>query len=126
MARTLLRRSAPMSMVFSAFLVVGTGTQLSAAEDSGVSPTLDEVIVTAQKREERLQDVPITVTAVSGDTLADFGVARFEDVKLPAVRIGQGGFTDSLFIRGIGSGNNQGFEQSAPIFIDGAWYGSSR
>jgi len=94
------------------------------SEDS--SPLLDEVIVTAQKREERLQDVPLTVTAVSGEALGDFGVARFEDVKLPAVRIGQGGFTDSLFIRGIGSGNNQGFEQSAPIFIDGAWYGSSR
>ena len=86
----------------------------------------DEIVVTARRREERLQDVAVAVTAVQGQSLEQLGSTRFEDVRLPAVRIGQGGFTDSLFIRGIGSGNNQGFEQSAPIFIDGAWYGSSR
>lgn len=119
-------RSAPVAAAVSATLIVVFGGLSASAQDSAGSPTLEEVIVTAQKREERLQDVPLTVTAVSGESLAEFGIARFEDVKLPAVRIGQGGFTDSLFVRGIGSGNNQGFEQSAPIFIDGAWYGSSR
>ena len=98
-----------------------------ASESQASNPVqLGEIIVTATKRAENLQDVSVSVVAVSGEALENLGAARFEDLRLPAVRIGQGGFTDSLFIRGIGSGNNQGFEQSAPIFIDGAWFGSSR
>ena len=36
-------------------------------------PVLEEVIVTAQKREESVQDVPISITALSGDMISDFG-----------------------------------------------------
>jgi outer membrane receptor protein involved in Fe transport len=114
----------------SAQTTLGTATPSGASESSGARASdgaqLEEIIVTARKRAENLQDVSVSVDAVSGQALQNLGAARFEDVRLPAVRIGQGGFTDSLFIRGVGSGNNQGFEQSAPIFIDGAWFGSSR
>jgi len=42
---------------------------------------LEEVVVTAQRREQRLQDVPISVTALSADLLADNGVRNLEDLS---------------------------------------------
>jgi outer membrane receptor protein involved in Fe transport len=88
--------------------------------------TLEEVIVTAQKREESLMDVPISVAAIAGETLESFKIDKFQELEFPGVQVGQGGRTDSVFIRGIGSGENAGFEQSAPFFMDGLYYGRAR
>ena len=52
-------------------------TQSSASEES---LALDEVVVTARKREENLQDVPIAVTAISAGTLQREGVRDVEDI----------------------------------------------
>jgi outer membrane receptor protein involved in Fe transport len=88
--------------------------------------TLEEVVVTARRIEERLADVPLSVTVIDGLQLEDFAVTRWEDLTLPGIKIGPGGLLDVLSIRGIASGLNFGFEQSAPVFIDGVWFGSSR
>jgi outer membrane receptor protein involved in Fe transport len=90
------------------------------------SQQLDEIIVSARRVDERLQDVPISVTVLSGARLEDGAVTRWEDLTLPGIKIGPAGLTDVLSIRGIASGINFGFEQSAPVFIDGVWFGSSR
>lgn len=87
---------------------------------------LDEVVITATKREVNLQDVALSVTALTGDALEAFAVKRFDDIDVPAVSIGQGGANDALFIRGVGSGFNPGFDQSAPLFIDGTWFGQAQ
>lgn len=87
---------------------------------------LEEVIVSARRVDERLLDVPISVTVLSGQRLDDFAVTRWEDLTLPGIKIGPAGIMDVLSIRGIASGINFGFEQSAPVFIDGVWFGSSR
>src|SRR5260221_5739594 len=52
-----------------------------AAEDSGVSGSLQEVVVTARKREEKLQDVPGTVTAITSDELKAGGIERIGDLR---------------------------------------------
>ncbi len=88
--------------------------------------TLEEVVVTARRIEERLADVPLSVTVIDGLQLDDFAVTRWEDLTLPGIKIGPGGLLDVLSIRGIASGLNFGFEQSAPVFVDGVWFGSSR
>ena len=87
---------------------------------------LEEVVVTARRIEERLADVPLSVTVIGGQQLDEFAVTRWEDLTLPGVKIGPAGLLDVLSIRGIASGLNFGFEQSAPVFVDGVWFGSSR
>ncbi|MCY4154497.1 MAG: TonB-dependent receptor [Gammaproteobacteria bacterium] len=86
---------------------------------------LEEIIVTAQKRNQSLQDVPISAIAVTGEELNRQGLKELEDVTaaLPNVTITEGALNDFLFIRGIGSGLNIGFEQSVGTFIDGIYHG---
>ncbi len=86
---------------------------------------LEEVVVTAQKREQSLQDVPIAVAAMSGDKINDSGIVDLEELALyiPNVSINQGQATANLFIRGVGSGTNAGFEQSVGLYIDGIYSG---
>ncbi|MGL6222417.1 MAG: TonB-dependent receptor [Steroidobacteraceae bacterium] len=103
------------------------GIALAGTAQAETRPsTLEEVVVTARRIEERLADVPLSVTVIDGLQLDDFAVTRWEDLTLPGIKIGPGGLLDVMSIRGIASGLNFGFEQSAPVFIDGVWFGSSR
>jgi outer membrane receptor protein involved in Fe transport len=95
---------------------------------SAAPAALEEVVVTAQRREQRLQDVPVAVTVVSGKALAQQNITSLEavSVRLPAVKIVSGPLTDYLNIRGVGSGQNAGFEQSVATFVDGLYRGRSK
>jgi len=86
---------------------------------------LEEIIVTAQKRAQSLQDVPISVATVSGEQISDIGITGLEELSLytPNVNINQGKASPNLYIRGIGSGTNSGFEQSVGMYIDGVYAG---
>ena len=86
---------------------------------------LEEVIVTAQKRTESLQDVPISITAMSGQKIDDVGITGLEELTqyMPNVTINNGAGTPNLFIRGVGSGTNAGFEQSVGMYVDGIYSG---
>ncbi|MAZ87373.1 MAG: hypothetical protein CL693_06995 [Cellvibrionaceae bacterium] len=86
---------------------------------------LEEVVVTAQKREESLQDVPISVSAMSGDKITEAGIQNFEDVSsyIPNFIISQDSIGDKINIRGIQSGTQAGFEQSVGTFVDGVYRG---
>ncbi len=97
--------------------------QEPAAEEEAV--TLEEVVVTAQKREESLRDVPISVEAVQGDKLQEAGIVRLDDLKayVPNLQMTETGIANNIYIRGIGSGLNQGFEQSVSIYQDGVYHG---
>jgi iron complex outermembrane receptor protein len=74
--------------------------ELPRAEESAPAP----IIVTAQRREENLQDVPIAATALSGDQLNDKAVQRLADLQFaaPSVSITDQGLTQSVNLRGIG------------------------
>jgi len=86
---------------------------------------LEEVVVTAQKREETLQDVPISIVALSGDTVRNLNIYKMEDLqlKVPNLQMTESGISTQMYIRGIGTGNNQGFEQSVGMYVDGIYYG---
>lgn len=105
------------------FLV--TAVMLAAGVSPAHSAELEEIIVTAQKREQSLQDVPISVVAVSGDEISAKGYGELNDITtaLPNVTVNESALGDVLFIRGIGSGANIGFEQSVATFIDGVYFG---
>jgi outer membrane receptor protein involved in Fe transport len=90
--------------------------------------TLEEIVVTAQKRAESLQDVPISVSAVGGEKLADAGIEKVADLTayVPNLHMTETGISTQLRIRGIGSGNDQGFEQSVGQYVDGIYYGRAQ
>lgn len=96
-----------------------------ALPDKPVPPTsavaLEEIIVTAQKREQRLSDVPISVSAVSGEKLADAGIENLMDLGdyAPGFKLVDEGLNPLIYMRGVGSGTNQGFEMSVGVFNDG-------
>lgn len=98
---------------------------VSAQEAAQEAVVLDEIVVTAQKREESLQDVPLSVMAVGGEKLAESGIIRLDDLKayVPNLQMTETGIANNIYIRGIGSGLNQGFEQSVSIYADGIYRG---
>jgi iron complex outermembrane recepter protein len=105
-------------------LALAIATPVAFAQDSD-EVVLEEIVVTAQKREESLQDVPISVNAVSGEKLAEAGIVRLDDLKayVPNLQVTETGIANNFYIRGIGSGLNQGFEQSVSTYADGVFRG---
>jgi outer membrane receptor protein involved in Fe transport len=105
-----------------------TPTPEAVAQTAGAETTgpIAQVIITAQKREQDLQDVPITVTAVSGQLLQDSGVRDIKDLTLltPGLIVTSSAneaFTTAR-IRGIGTvGDNVGLESSVGVVIDGVY-----
>lgn len=99
---------------------------ITSAFTIGASAQLEEVVVTAQKRAQSIQDVPISITAFSGDYLEETGVQTIEDVArmTPNFTISNGAQTTNnrISIRGIGSVGNNGIEPSVGVFIDGVYY----
>ncbi|MDZ3833532.1 MAG: TonB-dependent receptor [Sphingopyxis sp.] len=90
-----------------------------------------DIIVTAQKRAQNLQDVPLAVSAFSGDKLADAGAADLSQLQIisPSLSFTRSDtelFTPTIRIRGIGtSGNNVGLESAVGIFLDGVYLSRS-
>ena len=89
---------------------------------------LNTVTVTAQAREQSLSDVPISVGVVDGEIIADQNLQRLEDIQyaVPNFTLTETGISTNIFIRGIGSGINQGFEQSVGMYVDGVHYGRAQ
>lgn len=109
-------------------LAAGTYSTFSSAQDAAPKKQLEEVLVTAQKRIESIQDVPLSVTAVSGNKISDSGVENIEDltVMLPNIHFTETGISTQVRVRGVGSDNSQGFEQSVGMYIDGIYYGRAQ
>ncbi len=86
---------------------------------------LPEIIVTSQKREESLSDVPISVAVIDQAKLKSANINKIEDITefVPNLTTTETGISTQMYIRGIGSGNNQAFEQSVGQYIDGVYYG---
>ena len=98
-----------------------------ALAQSGV---LEEVIVTATKRAESLQDVPVTVNAISADTLQEAGVVDLTDVAalVPSLTVSTNlsPFNTGIRIRGIGTSQNSlALEASVAFVVDGVYMGRS-
>jgi outer membrane receptor protein involved in Fe transport len=86
---------------------------------------LEEVVVTATKRAVGMQDVPIALSVMDGSKIMEQGIGSLTDMAIfmPNVHISEASAGDQLFIRGVGSGVNYGFEQSVGTFIDGVYFG---
>ncbi len=107
-------------------IIAGTMILPAHAQQQQSSAFLEEIIVVATKRPEPLQDIPVAVTAVTGDALEKSGV---EDVytlqeQAPALTVSrsQNSTTTTFGIRGIGtSSQNFGLESSVGLYVDGVY-----
>ena len=103
------------------------GSPSRAADDTAGAPaSLDEVIVTAEKRSQNMQDVPISVTAFSSQQMKDSGITDIKNLTVLTPGLTVTSTTDenstTARIRGIGTvGDNPGLESSVGIVIDGVY-----
>jgi iron complex outermembrane recepter protein len=102
----------------------------STISGTATAVTLEEIVVTAQKRAESMQDVPIAVTAMNADMLKKAGISNVKGVAVRTPGFSMGEFNPTqpqMYIRGIGS-NGDGAasgEGSVAMFIDGAYVNRS-
>ena len=103
------------------------GLSVASAQEGDVR-SLEEIVVTAAYREQGLQDVPVSITAVTGEMMAQTAIQKAEDIQfmVPNFTLTETGIGTNAFIRGIGSGINQAFEQSVGTYIDGVYYGRAQ
>ncbi len=98
--------------------------EAKATEEEGMQQVGEEIVVTARKREENLQEVPIAVTAVSGDRLQETAAADISELQsqVPNLTIYQGrnqSSTLTAFIRGIGQADPLwGVDPGVGLYID--------
>jgi len=92
----------------------------AAADDGNV---LQEIIVTATKRAEPLQDISISVNAVSAAELTNRVIVSPSDLRIPGVQFVTNSARSNLSIRGVSSDGNPGFDQAVPVYIDGIYFG---
>jgi iron complex outermembrane recepter protein len=122
-----MKRNPKISAAVAAVLgAAGTGFVFAAAPADQESATaagggeLQEVVVTAQRRSENLQDVPITIQALSGEKLQELNVVSFNDLLkyTPNVTVNSNGpGTGEIFMRGLGGvgAGNQSASTTAPF-----------
>jgi len=87
---------------------------------------LEEVIVSAQRRDQSIQEVPISLESISGVEMQRQGFRQMEDLSnfSPSVEINESLHEWSVTIRGMGNDvANMSIEQSAPMFVDGVAFG---
>ena len=122
------RRKALSLAVFTALCATSHAyaQQAAAPAEEEEPTTLATMTVTAQKREEAMQDVPIAVTAISEQLLQDSGVRDIKDLQVlvPGLTVTstQNEAITTARIRGIGTvGDNVGLESSVGVVIDGVY-----
>ena len=110
-------------------LVVGLGVLVApmASAESGAQSSVEEIIVTATRREESIQDIPIAVSAFAGEDLEARGVQDLYGLQevSPSISVYSSNSTSNggtVRIRGVGTtGNNPGLEAAVGTFIDGVY-----
>lgn len=113
----------------SAFALMAVAVPAHAQTGAAVPPVADtptdnEIIVTARRRDERLIDAPVAITALGGAALDNYAVTEFSDMAslVPTMIAGKAasGSSASIFLRGVGStALSAGFDQSVSFVIDG-------
>lgn len=106
-------------------------SQVSSSRRATTGAMVEEVIVTAQKREESLQDTPISIAVMSSSELDKQGISSLDDFSagmIPALRVAPtSGRTSSMMVvmRGIGSGDPMEIARDAAVgvYLDGVYLG---
>ena len=121
-------------LVLLVFMFILPGHATGKETESTIGALMEEITVTARKREEGLQDTPIAVSVFSGESLEARGIQKIDDVALITPNMtfdniiinGGGGNSAAVFLRGVGQ---RDFLPSADpgvgIYVDGVYYARS-
>lgn len=131
-SRSIARRLSGVALIsggLSTLLIGALAAPLAQAQPAQAgerrnTSALEEIVVTAQRRDENLQDVPVAVSALSTGDLQDAGVQNFADLQAltPALAISDGPGGRYLNIRGVGIGVGTPFQSAGvPLHIDGMY-----
>ena len=110
-----------------AFAAVAQNQPAASPRPTAASPSqpdVNEIIVTAQRRAERLESVPVAITAVSGETLERTGVRSLGNIGQVAagVQVQRGGAFTQPSIRGVSTlVLGFGFENNVAVYVDGLY-----
>lgn len=101
------------------------GSVMFGASSLSTHAALEEIIVTATKRPANIQDVPVSVSAISGEQIQDMGIVDMADlsVYVPNFEINSAAVVPNLYIRGLGGGLTHSIEQSVGRYVDGVYIG---
>jgi iron complex outermembrane receptor protein len=127
--KSFLRGSAFLCLMPCPLQLMAQSTAAAAPQPAAAATDpvgLQEIIVTAQRRAENLQDVPISVTAVTAEALRNSGVEGTRDLPqlVPAVQMSRSGPSGLFFVRGVGTTNAASGEEGAnAIYVDGVYLG---
>ncbi len=127
--RPLLRKGGDMSRMprgIAAALVVCSLVASDALAQDSDSGGVEEIVVRARKRDELIQDTPVSVTALSETFLEESGVVRLDDIQGFAPNVifntGNQGFDANIKIRGVGtSAPALAFDPGVGIYMDGVF-----
>jgi len=128
--KTHLIRAALLGAVAFPATAYAQDAQVEEAQPAPVAPeteaTGNEIVVTATKREQTLQDVPVAVSVTTSETIERAQVRDLKDLQtlVPALRVSQlqSSANTNFIIRGFGNGaNNPGIEPSVGVFVDGVY-----
>ncbi|MFT5604797.1 MAG: iron complex outermembrane receptor protein [Paracoccaceae bacterium] len=113
--------SMPFIFIFITALIADPASAEVASSEKNFS-TLEEVVVTARRREESMQESPVAVTAISGDTLRNSGIVNTDELSksVPSLQI-NAGQDNMIFIRGVGQRAAGSFLQVDPavsVYVD--------
>ncbi|MFV0277232.1 MAG: TonB-dependent receptor [Parahaliea sp.] len=100
-----------------------------AVATANAQAQLEEVIVTAQKRAESLQDVPVTLQAFSGDVLTDFGITDTQSLQIvtPGLVVNNSGTSAQVYLRGVGTRFAfAGLDPSVATYVDDRYIGRAQ
>lgn len=125
-----LRKSAfRLSLLGAAAMVLPAAPAWAqAAPTADASVAGREIIVTAQRRSEALEDVPMTVTVLTTESLASSGVTSLRDIQnvTTGFQLGQGGSFPQPAIRGVTTVLNGTFENNVAVYVDGFYQTSAQ
>jgi iron complex outermembrane recepter protein len=106
-------------------LTLGLFTGIVFAQE----PQLETVVVTAAKREQNLQDVPISMNVIPMQQLESFNTNTFDELQysVPNLFVGKSNANNGIYLRGFGSApNNPAFDQTVSMYQDGIYAGRVR
>ena len=124
-SNTLKKSALALSALLGGFSASAWAQQLQ--EDDRMM--LEEVTVTAQKRDQSLQDVPIAITAITDQDIERLNASEIKDLQYatPNLVIGSYNSAQNVYgIRGISDvSRNPGYDQRIGVYVDGVWVGRS-
>ena len=100
----------------------------AAGDPIGETSTLDEIVVTATRREQNLQDIPIAITALGAEALEDANISNLMDVQgfVPGLQVNRNNAALTFTLRGVGTNFRvQGVDTTVAVHLDGVYVGAA-